>query len=62
MDMKRSEDMNVSENQDKSKTGFSVVESFRPANEQLQEIVDTGMCLSMHQPYASLLVAGIKKY
>lgn len=42
--------------------GFSAVDTFRPANEQLREIVDAGMCLSMHQPYASLLVAGIKKY
>jgi hypothetical protein len=25
-------------------------------------IVDSGMCLSMHQPYASLLVANIKKH
>ena len=28
----------------------------------LQEVVDNGMCLSMHQPWASLLVAGIKMY
>lgn len=28
----------------------------------LQEVVDGGMCLSMHQPWASLLVAGIKMY
>ncbi|XP_067931786.1 activating signal cointegrator 1-like [Watersipora subatra] len=26
----------------------------------LQEVIDNGMCLSMHQPWASLLVAGIK--
>lgn len=31
------------------------------ANEQLQEAMDTGQCLSLHQPYASLLVTGIKK-
>lgn len=24
--------------------------------------IDHGLCLSMHQPYASLLVAGVKKY
>lgn len=24
------------------------------------EMSDSGLCLSMHQPYASLLVAGIK--
>ena len=29
---------------------------------ELQKMSDAGKCLSMHQPYASLLVAGIKKY
>lgn len=28
----------------------------------LQEMRDDGMCLSMHQPWATLLVAGIKRY
>ncbi|XP_057300333.1 activating signal cointegrator 1-like [Hydractinia symbiolongicarpus] len=28
---------------------------------RLQEMVDQGMCMSMHQPWASLLVQGIKK-
>lgn len=27
---------------------------------ELQEMSDTGKCLSMHQPWASLLVEGIK--
>lgn len=27
---------------------------------ELKEMSDEGMCLSMHQPWASLLVAGIK--
>lgn len=27
----------------------------------LQEMRDDGMCLSMHQPWATLLVAGIKR-
>ncbi len=27
----------------------------------LQELKDEGMCLSLHQPWASLLVNGIKK-
>lgn len=33
---------------------------FRIANDDFLESVDQGMCLSMHQPWASLLVAGIK--
>ncbi|CAJ0952997.1 unnamed protein product [Ranitomeya imitator] len=32
----------------------------RIQDKELQEISDQGMCLSMHQPWASLLVAGIK--
>ena len=27
---------------------------------ELQKMSDQGKCLSMHQPYASLLIAGIK--
>lgn len=34
----------------------------RLQDQQLQELRDDGMCLSMHQPYASLLIAGIKKH
>lgn len=34
----------------------------RLQDKELQEVVDNGMCLSMHQPYASLLVSGIKMY
>ncbi|KAG8440329.1 hypothetical protein GDO86_006181 [Hymenochirus boettgeri] len=33
----------------------------RIQDRELQEIWDHGMCLSMHQPWASLLVAGIKQ-
>uniref|UniRef100_T2MCF0 Activating signal cointegrator 1 n=1 Tax=Hydra vulgaris TaxID=6087 RepID=T2MCF0_HYDVU len=33
----------------------------RLQDKELQEVVDRGMCLSMHQPWASLLVHGIKK-
>ncbi|XP_069621829.1 activating signal cointegrator 1 isoform X1 [Ranitomeya imitator] len=33
----------------------------RIQDKELQEISDQGMCLSMHQPWASLLVAGIKR-
>lgn len=32
----------------------------RIANADFLESVDQGSCLSMHQPWASLLVAGIK--
>lgn len=32
----------------------------RLQDSDLQQMTDTGKCLSMHQPYASLLVAGIK--
>lgn len=33
----------------------------RIQDKELQEMRDPGMCLSMHQPWASLLVVGIKK-
>ena len=35
-------------------------ERFRIQDSDLQEMKDDGMCLSMHQPWASLLVTGIK--
>lgn len=31
-------------------------------DEEMVTQIDQGLCLSMHQPYASLLVAGVKKY
>ena len=34
----------------------------RLQDQALQEMKDDGMCLSMHQPWASLLVMGIKKH
>ncbi|KAJ8924475.1 hypothetical protein NQ315_007272 [Exocentrus adspersus] len=34
----------------------------RVFDEDLMATVDHGLCLSMHQPYASLLVAGVKKH
>jgi len=34
----------------------------RVQDRELIEMVDDGYCLSMHQPWASLLVAGIKVY
>ena len=33
----------------------------RLQDKQLLEMSDPGVCLSMHQPWASLLIAGIKK-
>lgn len=35
---------------------------YRIQDQGLQEMKDEGMCLSMHQPWASLLVMGIKKH
>jgi len=32
----------------------------RVQDKEFLEMFDQGLCLSMHQPYASLLVAGIK--
>lgn len=34
----------------------------RIQDKQLQELNDPGLCLSMHQPFASMLVAGIKRH
>lgn len=34
----------------------------RVFDEELMTNTDHGLCLSMHQPWASLLVAGVKKY
>ena len=35
-------------------------ERLRIQDRELMQMVDDGMCLSMHQPWASLLVRGIK--
>ncbi|XP_017780567.1 PREDICTED: activating signal cointegrator 1 [Nicrophorus vespilloides] len=40
--------------------GLETQRKYRIANSEFLESVDQGMCLSMHQPWASLLVAGIK--
>lgn len=37
-------------------------ETFRLQDNDLQEMKDDGMCMSMHQPWASLLVNGIKQH
>ncbi|CAF0978379.1 unnamed protein product [Brachionus calyciflorus] len=36
--------------------------NYRLQNPELQTMKDDGMCLTMHQPWASLLVSGIKKH
>ncbi len=35
--------------------------TMRIQDKEMQEMTDEGMCLSMHQPWASLLIEGIKK-
>ncbi|CAG5134909.1 unnamed protein product [Candidula unifasciata] len=49
---------------DESSGSFHPVNSssHRIQDKELQEISDEGMCMSMHQPWASLLVAGIKMH
>ncbi|XP_035826166.1 activating signal cointegrator 1 isoform X2 [Aplysia californica] len=49
----------------KSSSGFShkiQSKSSRIQDRELQEMSDEGMCMSMHQPWASLLVCGIKMH
>lgn len=36
--------------------------AIRLQDKEIQEMSDEGFCLSMHQPWASLLIAGIKKH
>ncbi len=45
-----------------NKENLMAENSFRLQDSSLQEMRDDGMCLSMHQPWASLLVLGIKKH
>ncbi|CAH1254531.1 TRIP4 [Branchiostoma lanceolatum] len=45
-----------SEDREKHRTNMRI------QDRELQEMRDDGMCLSMHQPWASLLVLGIKKH
>ncbi|XP_048733687.2 activating signal cointegrator 1-like [Ostrea edulis] len=42
------------------KEGGSKRDGLRLQDRELQEMSDEGMCLSMHQPWASLLIKGIK--
>ena len=37
-------------------------ERLRLQDRELMQMTDDGMCLSMHQPWASLLVRGIKLF
>ena len=46
---------------DGSHQNIAQVTLARLQDRDLQEMKDDGYCLSMHQPWASLLVAGIKK-
>ncbi|KAL4228260.1 Activating signal cointegrator 1 [Mactra antiquata] len=48
------------ESTDSSQKSSLVRPSPRIQDRELQEMSDDGMCMSMHQPWASLLVAGIK--
>ncbi len=43
-------------------TWSSKVSGGRLQDRELQELSDSGVCLSMHQPYASLLVCGLKRH
>jgi len=45
-----------------SKLAGSMSLHMRVQDRELIEMIDDGYCLSMHQPWASLLVAGIKVY
>ncbi|XP_002731363.1 activating signal cointegrator 1-like [Saccoglossus kowalevskii] len=45
-----------------SKSEISQSRILRIQDKELLEMSDDGMCLSMHQPWASLLIAGIKKH
>ena len=48
--------------EENKKTKSTSNQTVRLQDGELQEMKDEGMCLSMHQPWASLLVAGIKMY
>lgn len=43
-------------------SNFKSTDNMRIQDKGYLEMVDEGRCLSMHQPWASLLVAGIKMY
>ncbi len=45
-----------------NKENLRIENSLRLQDSSLQEMRDDGMCLSMHQPWASMLVLGIKKH
>lgn len=55
---KRKEDQRKSLEKDK---GTEERSRLRLQDKELQEMSDGGWCLSMHQPWASLLVRGIKR-
>lgn len=47
---------------DEPSVGSSVVPRPRLQDKTLHEMADGGFCMSMHQPWASLLVYGIKQH
>ncbi|KAK4289239.1 hypothetical protein Pmani_037782 [Petrolisthes manimaculis] len=54
-------DTGITDNITKTSNKFSGMNiRLRVQDRELQEMTDEGVCLSMHQPWASLLVAGIK--
>ncbi|XP_013776774.1 activating signal cointegrator 1-like [Limulus polyphemus] len=53
----------IKENSKRQQTNFnSLKKNLRIQDRELQEMSDDGKCLSMHQPWASLLIMGIKKH
>lgn len=54
-------DETVISSKNKKPEGTMVGRETRVQDAELQKMSDPGKCLSLHQPYASLLVAGIKK-
>ena len=46
----------------KYQDNIKTTDNMRIQDKEYLEMVDEGRCLSMHQPWASLLVAGIKRY
>ncbi|KAH9584203.1 ASCH domain [Trypanosoma melophagium] len=55
-----SEEVTENKKENTSVNAMNVHQSFKPT--QLMRMNDNGICLSMHQPWAGLLVAGIKTH
>lgn len=52
----------LTSNNKANKMAKFVTDNLKVQDWELDKIEDRGMCLAMHQPYASLLVAGIKRF